>query len=178
MKKTVFESWKIFALLVSLVAVTSCDDDDGDIGLNLSAEEFVQQAAVTDMFEIQTGQMAVDKSETSMVVDFGQMIVDDHMQTNTLLSTLADEKNITMPTALTEEKRAIRDRLAGKDGVEFDKDFADSQVQAHEEAVELYERATNELDDDELRAFAETGLPILQQHLQEARDLKAITDAM
>lgn len=178
MKKLVLGSWRTFVLLLSLVAVTTACDDEDEVGLNLSPAEFVQQAAVSDMFEIETGEMATEKSETEMVVDFGQMLVDDHTMSSTILMTIAAAKNIDVPTTLTEEKQAIRDRLAGKEGMEFDKDFANAQVEAHEEAIALYQRAVDELEDEELRTFAENVLPVLQEHLQEAQVLEEVTDAM
>ncbi len=171
--------WRMLVLLMPLAAFTACDDDDDDNDSGrLTSSEFVQRAAASDMFEIETGNQAVQKSTLQEVRDFGQEIVNDHTASSTVLKTLATAKNITVPTTLPQDKAAIRDRLAGKTGTAFDKDFADVQVQAHQEAVDLYEEASEELEDEELQAFAEQTLPVLRMHLQHAQELKTITDQL
>ncbi|WP_299821493.1 DUF4142 domain-containing protein [uncultured Pontibacter sp.] len=171
-------SWRLLVILVSVVAVTACDDDDDDpIDIDLLTEtEFVQRAAASDVFEIETGSLAENQAEAQEVADFGAMLVMDHTMSSQRLMDIARDENINvpMPTAATlpEDKRTILTRLQSKNGTAFDQDFAAVQVQAHREAIELYERAVDELDDDDLRTFAEQTLPTLRQHLERAEDLR------
>lgn len=177
MKRMAFRSWSFLALLVSVVAVSGCKDnyDDMDLG-RMTATEFVQRAAASDVFEITTGEMAMDMSQTPEVMQFGEMLVDDHTTSSAQLMQIAQANNVnmTMPTAATlpEDKRAIITRLEGKTDVAYDQDFANVQVQAHEEAIALYEEAIDELENAALRTFAQQTLPVLQMHLQHARELR------
>ncbi|WP_299985575.1 DUF4142 domain-containing protein [uncultured Pontibacter sp.] len=173
--------WRLLLLFVPLAFLVSCDDDDDNSDPNLgrlTAQEFVQRAAVSDMFEIETGNMALQKSTMQEVRDFATEIVADHTASSQELMALAQQKNLQVPTALPQDKQAIIIRLNGKTGVDFDKDFADVQEEAHEDAVELFEQAVEDLEDAELRAFAQKILPTLRMHLEHARELDDMTDAL
>lgn len=165
-------------LFMPLLLSVSCDDDDDDgidIG-NLTSEEFVRRAAASDSFEIQTGNLALQKSTMTEVREFGQEIINDHTASSKELAALAQQKNLQLPTALPEDKRNKVNRLAGLSGTEFDKAFSDEQEDAHEEAVELYEQAAEDLEDADLRAFAQRTLPVLRMHLEHAQALDDLTD--
>jgi putative membrane protein len=43
--------------------------------------------------------------------------------------------------------------------------FHDQQIQAHTQAIELFERAARELESEEMRNFAQQSLPHLRDHL-------------
>ncbi|QCR21720.1 DUF4142 domain-containing protein [Pontibacter sp. SGAir0037] len=177
--KNVFNgSWKLLAMMVFVVTFSACNDDDGDIlePDRLSSAEFVQRAAASDMFEIETGEMAEDMAEREDVRTFGQMIVNDHTESSTILMAMANQKNLPVPTALPQDKMEMRNRLAGMTGTEFDMEFMTQQVAAHQEAVALYEQAEDELQDTELRNFAAATLPVLREHLEHAQMLRDALD--
>lgn len=160
-------------MCLAVVAVTACNDDDDGTDLNrMTSAQFVQQAAMNDMFEIETGNMATQKGTMQDVRDFGAMLESDHTTSSTELMTLASQKNITPPTALTGPMQQRRETLNNLQGEEFDLQFAEMQVVSHQEAVNLYETAEDELNDADLRAFAQRTLPVLRMHLQHATDLR------
>jgi putative membrane protein len=173
-----FRSWRFLALAMSVLAFTACNkDDDDDLGLDqMSAAEFVQKAAASDVFEIGTGELAVNKSETEGVRDLGQTLVSDHTNSSKMLLQLVRKNNINvvMPTKSTlgQDKLAIMARLAQENGAAFDQDFANTQVKAHQEAIALFEEAAREVHNKDLKAFAAQTLPILKMHLQHAKDLQ------
>lgn len=164
-------------LLFSLLVWTGCRNNDPDPNL-LTNQEFMQRAAASDVFEIQTGQMATQMAQTQEVQQFGQQLVTDHTQSSTMLRNLASQKNIALPDSMNQDQMVIRNTLRNQSGVAFDRDFVNAQVQAHEEVVNLYEQATREVTDVDVRGFAQQVLPNLQQHLDHARQLKAITDQL
>ena len=49
---------------------------------------------------------------------------------------------------------------------------------AHDEAISLYEQASSELQDPDLKAFATKTLPQLRMHREHAVMVKAKTDAL
>ncbi|RAU81818.1 DUF4142 domain-containing protein [Pontibacter arcticus] len=177
MKTNALKNWKLAALFFATFAVTSCDDDDDEIDLGrMSATEFVQRAAASDVFEITTGNMANDKSENPAVKTFGLELVTDHTASSNELMNIAKANNINVPMptreTLPEDKKTIISRLEGKTGVAFDQDFADVQEDAHEDAVELYEDAVEDLDNGPLKDFAQKTLPVLRKHLEHAKQLE------
>jgi putative membrane protein len=156
----------------------SCEDDDSTNTNRLTETDFMVRAANSDLFEIQTGRLAAGKGMTDEVRALGQHLVTDHTASSTELKALANQKNITIPDSLSVDKRTIRIRLAGKTGKTFDQDFATTQVTAHDEAISLYQQATQELQDPEIKAFATKTLPILQMHREHAVQVKTTTDAL
>jgi len=169
----------VLLVLMSLITVTACNDDDDDVDLNqMTAQEFVNRATMSNMFEIQTSQPADQNASTDDVKDFAQRMINDHATATVALQTIASSKNMPITTSLTEEKQAIQSRLAGETGVAFDKDYVKVQIDAHNEAISLFEQAADDLDDVELKAYAQATLPVLRQHLQMAQDLKTMTDQL
>lgn len=54
--------------------------------------------------------------------------------------------------------------------MKFDKSYASHiGVSAHEQAVKLFEDASEDAEDAELRKFAVDTLPVLRKHLEEAK---------
>ncbi|MBC3538391.1 DUF4142 domain-containing protein [Rufibacter sediminis] len=179
MKKT--NVWMLFwALFVSSTVLVSCSDDDDDAMDQDKARvaTFFQNAAQSDMFEIQTGQMAKVKGSTAEVRTFGAMLETDHTASSQKITTMAAQRNITLSPTPPAPKKAIIDRLTGESGLTFDKDFATVQVQAHQEAITLYETADREIMDTEVQTFIDATLPILRMHLQHAQTLKTAVDRM
>lgn len=56
--------------------------------------------------------------------------------------------------------------LQTKSGAEFDKDYVDVMVKDHKKAVDLFEKASKDAKDAEMKAFATETLPTLKSHLQ------------
>ena len=134
----------VWALLVSSTAFVSCDYDDDDEAMEqdrMRVEAFFNSAAQSDMFEIQTGNMAQMKGSRADVRTFGGQLVTDHTKTSQQIKTMADKRNITLNTTIPPAKMAIVTRLNGETGLTFDKDFATVQVQSHQETITLFETA-------------------------------------
>ena len=170
---------KILLLMLLALGATSCDDDDDDDNdPKLTVQEFMQQAAASDMFEITTGGLAAQKGVMSEVKAYGAKLVADHTTSSAELRTLATQKNVTLPNPvpLPADKQQKVNTLQGLSGAEFDKQFAQMQVDAHQEAIDLYEEADDDITDTEVQAFIDKTLPVLRMHLEEAQDLKDMTD--
>jgi len=168
---------KIFILmLLALGAATSCKDDDEDNQPALTVQSFMQQAAASDMFEIRTGTMAITKGTLPQVRSTGQTLVTHHTMTSTELMALAITKNVTLPTTLPQDKATRVTTLENATGTAFNHQFAEMQVLAHQEAIELYEQADRDITDAQVQAFIDKTLPILRTHLTEAEQLEDLTD--
>ena len=61
--------------------------------------------------------------------------------------------------------------LARKTGQEFDRDYVDLMVDAHEDSVKLFQRAAKDAQDADVRSFASSHLATLQAHLEQANSL-------
>ena len=62
--------------------------------------------------------------------------------------------------------------LSTADGEDFDRRYAESMgVEAHEDNIELFQKASKEAEDADVKAYAQKTLPALQKHLEMAREL-------
>lgn len=135
-----------------------------------TAQDFVSDAAMSDMFEIQTGKMAETQGGNKEIKKLGQTLVKDHTTSSKELMKLAKTAGVMAepPTALDERHQAIVDSLKNEKGAAFDKAFADVQVQAHQEGIALFKGYSANGDNAELKSFAKKGVPILEKHLKMA----------
>lgn len=136
---------------------------------SVSKSEFVRMAASGDMFEIESGKLALSKADGADIKQFAQKLIDDHTAASKKLMSIADEK----PPATLDKKHAdMLEKLKAASGKEFTQAFLTMQLQAHKEAVDLFERYSKEGDDAKLKSFATETLPALRGHLQDVQKLQ------
>jgi putative membrane protein len=140
-----------------------------------STAEFVQKAAMSDMYEVQAGKLAGEKGRADVVKQFGQQMVDAHTKTTEELTGIVKSKNIKvdLPTKLDAKHQKLIDDLNTASARDFDKTYANQQVDAHQEAVDLFKKYASSGDDADVKQFAEKTLPIIEHHLDEAKKLPA-----
>ncbi|AOM78884.1 DUF4142 domain-containing protein [Pedobacter steynii] len=66
-------------------------------GTNITADQFITQAALGGMKEVATGKIAKRKAQDQKIKDFGSMMTQDHSKANSELMTIAKSKNIILP---------------------------------------------------------------------------------
>jgi putative membrane protein len=141
----------------------------------LAAEDrdFITMAASSGMMEVQASRMALEKSKNNHVRDFAQRMIDDHMKANEELRNIARTAGMSeLPTAMVQVHASHMDRLQALGGVEFDREFvAQAGVAGHTEAIDLFEKASRDAANPEIRAFAEKQLPTLREHLEQSQKL-------
>ena len=140
-----------------------------------STADFVQKAAMSDMYEVQAGKLATEKGQSDAVKQFAQQMVDAHTKTTEELTGIVKTKNIKvdLPTKLDAKHQKLIDDLNGAPAKDFDKTYVDQQVDAHQEAVHLFKKYAAKGDDADVKQFAEKTLPTIEHHLDEAKKLPA-----
>jgi putative membrane protein len=143
--------------------------------VTLAADDktFAQEAIAGGRFEVESSRIALDKSSSGKIRDFANMMIADHGQANQELENLARTKGLSIPTALAADMQAKLDELRQLGGDAFDTRYREMQIDAHDEAIRLFRKASNDAQDKDLRAFASKTLPTLQKHrdrLDEIQD--------
>jgi putative membrane protein len=140
---------------------------------NMSSQDrnFLMDAAMGGMMEVELGQVATQKGGSDAVKQFGQRMVDDHSKANTELMSLASNKSITLPSTLDEKHREQVTKLSNMSGPEFDRAYSKLMVSDHTKDVAEFEKEGTRGADPDLKAFASKTLPTLQEHLQLAKTL-------
>jgi putative membrane protein len=139
--------------------------------MNSKDRDFVMDAAMGGLMEVELGQLAAQKGMSDAVKQFGQRMVDDHGKANTELMTLATSKGITLPTAIDDKHRQDVTKLSAMSGADFDRAYSKMMLKDHEKDVSEFEKQSMKGTDPDVKAFASKTLPTLQEHLTMARAL-------
>ena len=141
------------------------------VSMSSQDRNFVMDAAMGGMLEVELGRLAVQNGASDAVKQFGQRMVDDHSRANQELMSVASSKGMTLPTALDEKHQKDVTKFSGLTGAEFDRAYARMMLQDHEKDVKEFEKQGTRGADPDIRAFATRTLPTLQEHLQMVRQL-------
>ena len=141
------------------------------LGISPTTADFVKEAAMSDMLEIEAAKIAQQKGDTQEKSFAAQMIT-DHTKTSSELKQMvsADEKTA-IPTALDDPSQKKLDKLRNAKPEDFASEYDPMQVSAHKDATSLFERYAKGGDDPKLKDWAGKTLPALQHHLELAQDM-------
>lgn len=142
-------------------------------------EAFVRAAARGGLSEIKLGKLAMDQGSNEAVKAFGTRMVAEHTKAGDDLKEAAKEENIGLPTDLTAKDQATYDGLSKLSGAAFDQAYAQDMVKDHQQDLRDFQREANHGNDDVIRGFASETVPMIQQHLDQAKEmLKAVSPAV
>ena len=140
-----------------------------------TAAAFVRAAAASDLYETEASRLAGQRSQNPEVKRFAERMLRDHGKTTgELKGMLGQIQGVSaqqMPTSLDQQHQALVRQLQGAQGAEFDRLFAQQQLQSHQAAVELFRAYAQSGDDARLKQWASQTLPSLEEHLREAQQL-------
>jgi putative membrane protein len=178
--------WRTKAALLGAAAVLAlgaCSDDSsrpsqpmaGVPTRNASANtmQYVEARANGDMFEIQSSQLALQKSRNPRVRRFAQQMIDEHTRMSTELSTAVRSTgpSLTVPTAMDNRHQSAMQDLQGVTGREFDRMYLTAQINAHNEALVVNQNYAQIGDDPALKQLASNAIPTIQEHLNQAQQI-------
>ena len=139
------------------------------LGIAPKTEDFIKEAATSDMLEIEAAKIAQQKGNADEK-KFAEQMITDHTKTSTELKGMvpADMKSA-IPTALDDSSQKQLDKLRDTKPEGFAGQYDPMQVTAHKDAVSLFERYANGGDNAKLKDWAGRTLPALQHHLEMAQ---------
>ena len=134
-------------------------------------QEFAAAAAMSDMYEIEAGKIAVSRAKRADVKEFGQMMIDAHTKTSAdLKKVIADNKiEVTPPTALDDRRASMINNLKAAGDSDFDLAYLHQQAAAHLEALTLMGGYADRGDNAPLKAAAAKTKPVVQSHLDHLK---------
>jgi len=142
------------------------------VGAAPAAQDFVNEAASSDMFEIEASKLALQRGDDQTKA-FAQQMVDDHQKTTMQLKDLitSGKAKATLPSDMTSNQKKMLTRLQKLQGREFIQRYDSDQRSAHAKAVDLFKRYGEKGDSAALKAWAANTTPTLEHHLQMAKQL-------
>ncbi|MEO5960890.1 MAG: DUF4142 domain-containing protein [Opitutaceae bacterium] len=138
--------------------------------LSWSDKRFVTKAADGGQAEVQIAQLAADRASNPDVKSFAQKLVADHTAVNSELTTIASTKRVDLDK--DEGQDRFYRRLSKKSGMDFDREFIEHMVDEHEKDVKMFDKASQDAKDADIRSFASKHVAHLREHLQQAQSLQ------
>jgi putative membrane protein len=173
--KTTFTLAGLAVLLASPVFAQSAAEKTGVnsvMGVAPKTEDFVTEAASSDMFEIEASRLALERSDAATKT-FAQQMITDHTKTSDELKAMVSGGKVKaiIPAAMSSAQQNMLDDLKKLNGDDFTKQYHSDQEDVHEDAVDLFKRYGDEGDNAELKAWAAKTRPALEHHLMMAKDM-------
>lgn len=141
------------------------------LGIAPKTEDFIKEAAMSDMLEIEAAKIAKQKGNVDEK-KFAEMMITDHSKTSSELKQMASgDMKAALPTALDDSSQKKLDKLRNAKPDDFAGEYDPMQVSAHKDATSLFERYARGGDDPKLKDWADKTLPALQHHLEMAQDM-------
>jgi len=137
----------------------------------MSDQDFVNDATIGGMFEVQAGKLATQKG-SEQTRAFGAQMVADHGMAGDELKAIAQKKNMTVPSELDAKHKEKLDKLSSLSGAEFDKHYIECMKKDHAEDLEKFKTASASLQDADLKAFAAKTLQVVERHKQHIEGMK------
>ncbi len=125
------------------VRLAPASPTNGDAGLQqkaaqpLDEHQFVPQAAMANMAEIQLGHLALKKAQSPEVKKFAQMMIDDHVKAQNELADAAYGAGIQWPKQLDDKHQQIQQRLSALSDQQFDREYMKTMVDGHRDVEKM-----------------------------------------
>jgi putative membrane protein len=155
-------------LLISLPSIAA-------ESLPAATQDFIDKAAVSNKFEIDTSQLALEYGRSEDVKKFAKEMVDDHTKVGEEFKATLKAANITPPADsldLTHQAKYAKLRVFTTESG-FDSSYVTQQLAAHEEAVQLFKDHAANDPTPAIKDFAAKTLPKLEHHLEMVKELSA-----
>lgn len=155
-------------ILVSIIAALGTSAWAAD--LSKADKDFMQKASQAGSMEIKASEMAASTSNNADIKQFAQTMISDHTAVGDKLKSLAKDKKVKLTDQPSAEQKEQLKALSKLDGASFDVAYVRQVgVSAHKDAVDLFDKASNDAKDSDVKSFAADNLPALKHHLEMAQ---------
>jgi putative membrane protein len=142
-------------------------------GSAMTDQQFVDFAAQTDMVEANLGRLAQTAASSQPVKDYAQMLVTDHTNDFNQLYDVAHQTSLNRPDAIDADlDKKMIDPFQKLQGAAFDHHYVQEMIAGHTKAIAIYKKEAADAQNPALKSYAEQTLPVLQKHLDGAKDLE------
>ena len=130
----------------------------------VNTDAFLRDAAIGDMYEIESSKLALQRSKNAEIKRAAQVIIDDHTASSAKLKAIAAQLGKTLPTEMDERRKGMMDNLRAASAEDFDDRYLDQQTAAHHEALTAFNGYREAGPDAPLKQFAAETAPRLETH--------------
>jgi putative membrane protein len=128
-----------------------------------AAPAFVAMAASSDMYEIESSRLALQRSRDNMNRMHAEMMIRDHTNTSAQLKAAASSAGLGVPMQMLPMHQALLDQLSRS--ANFDATYRNQQIMSHRQTLALMENYARRGDVQQLRGVAAATVPVVRGHL-------------
>jgi putative membrane protein len=131
---------------------------------------FMTTASEANYDEIAAGRLAAAQGRSDTVRTLGQRYADNHRSNEQKLVAVAARLGVTLPMHPSSAGRMQLQQLRGLSGRAFDAAFLRDEMHDHMQAIGAFQEEARSGRSPSVVAYANTSLPVLEEHLQLATD--------
>lgn len=141
--------------------------------LSNESKDFVAEAAMGNLFEIEASKIALDRANFADVKEFATKMIADHTKSKQDLQLALTQSNadVALPASLDMDHMAMIDALNKSTNLEFDRRYIDQQLISHTNALEAMQEYMKDGDNPELRIFADMATSTVKMHLDHMKTI-------
>ena len=139
--------------------------------INVNISDFLTEAADARMMGIAEAKLAVARGTTPEIRKYGKWMIQDQNILLKEIHTLAKSKKVALPQEISDEKEEGLSQLEKENNKDFDLKFMKMITIDHRRDVRKFRNAQT-LKDKDVSAFAAKYLPVIESHLERAKEIK------
>ena len=144
----------------------------GSMAMPTTASAYTEMAHSSDMFEIESSQLALQMPRNPAIRSFAQMMINDHTRMMNEMMAMAGPMGMNMASMpMMPKHSAMLQRLRSASAGNFDMMYKREQIMAHQEALMMHRTYAARGDNPALKAMAARAAPMIEMHLSRARAL-------
>ena len=142
-------------------------------GMAQLAPPEARKAAASNLFEIQSSRLALQRSRNPAVRHLARQMIADHTALAARMNAMLARNGIRpSPPVLDSAHRYLLRQLAATPAPAFDRVYLGQQLNAHVQALSLLSRYERGGTNPVLRSGAANALPVVEQHLAMPRQME------
>jgi len=145
-------------------------DPSGPTAPHSDDPTFMKSAAHSDQNEIQLSKLVLEKGATGMAKTHADMMITDHTKSTADLKAIATKKNVTLPTDMDAEHKAIAEQMRKLSGKDLEKKFMEQMVTDHQKTLNTMAAHKAMTQDTDLQTFITKTTPVIEKHLTMSKD--------
>jgi putative membrane protein len=134
-----------------------------------SSQAFAENVARSDMFEMASARLVLEKGQADHVKQFARDMVRDHGKSTGALREAAGADGVALPEDMGPKLAEKFEALEPLTGPALDAAYISTQVSVHTEAVALFKEFAEDGDDGALKNYARKMEPTIRMHLVRAK---------
>lgn len=154
----------IAVLCVSLSWATSAVES-----LPAITASFLQYAADGQQQKIDLGHLAIRKSESEQVKQFGAQVIADHETVHQEIRQLAAKGGLQLSRQPNESHAQMKHQLEQLSGDEFDRAYITAMLFEHAKEMKAFEQHALIETNQAVRRWAASAVPLVEEHMAKAK---------